>query len=256
MKLVFTFCILLGVLENFFSQDTLITFDQPNNGTGPFIVPKKSLQIEFGTSYNETVGIKETYLPSLMVRVPFLKNSEWRFTLNYEPQSSVFIIDDVANNNDPIAIGFKKKIIKEKNIVPEVALMSNVFYPLQRLDQFEKNEINYDFWMLAQNSISNKSALNYCLAFTNANIRLKNSITYSLCYSYELINNFNIFIEYFGYRYLDLKINEFGFDFGATYEFGNRFQLDFCYYYNRDPINKLGFFSAGICANFKNKKLF
>ena len=61
--------------------------------------------------------------------------------------------------------------------------------------------------------------------------------------------NLGVFAEYFGFQHFQSRQHEFGFDAGATYEFGNRLQLDVCYYYNIDDQQRMGYVSGGICYN-------
>jgi hypothetical protein len=245
-----TICILV-LLPNWTAkaQDNIVTFDQPGYSTAAFILPKKTIQFEFGTSYNEITGINETIFPSLLIRVPVLKKAELRFTLNYEPQSNIFILDDVNNNHDPIAVGFKYKIAQQKAWRPSLVIMANAFYPVQILNQFVSQEMNADLWLIAHNFIGEKHELFYSAGYTRGNVRLKNMMAWTFCYNYMITNSIGVFAEYFGFLYSDLTQNEHGFSTGITYEFGQTFQLDACYYYNIDQYQELGYISAGISYN-------
>jgi hypothetical protein len=236
------------------SQDTIVTFDQPGYSTAAFIIPRQSLQFEFGTSYNKITGLNETFFPSLMVRIPVLKKAELRLTLNYEPQSNIFILDDVEHGHDPVAVGFKYKIVNQRDWLPSLVFMGNAFYPVQRFDPFLSSELNGDAWLIAHNFIGEKHELFYSAGYIRGNTRLKDILSWTFCYNYMITDNIGIFGEYFGFQYFESGRHEFGFDAGATYEFGNRFQLDICYYYNIDAVQKMGYFSGGISYSLSHAK--
>lgn len=254
------FCVCLCVaLQTFLAraiaQDTLVNFDRPNNGTGPYIVPKNSLQFEFGTSYNSVTGLNETVFPSLFFRIPIFRKTELRFNINYEPQSNIFIFDNIENGHDPLAIGFKHKLLKEKKIAPELSLMAHLFYPIQKLNVYLPTELNSDIWLLAQKNLTENHSLNASLGYSYANIRLKNSVIGTFSYNYILVKNVVLFAEYFVFHYFDLNKTEHGFDVGAAYEFGKKFQVDLSYYYNHDQIHQLGFIECGLAYNLKYKNI-
>jgi len=255
-QILFITCCILACLRVVpaHGQDTVVTFDQPGYSTAPFTVPRQSVQFEFGTSYNKITGWNETVFPSLMIRIPVLKKAEVRLTLNYEPQSNIFILDDVANNHDPVALGFKYKFADQQGWKPSLAIAANAFYPFQILNQFSASELNADAWLIAHNFIGDRHELFYTAGYIRGNTRLKDILSWTFCYNYMITKNVGAFVEYFGFQYFNSGRHEFGFDAGATYEFGRRFQLDVCYYYNIDAVNKMGYISGGVCYNVGLKK--
>lgn len=235
------------------AQDTIVVFDQPGYTTSPFIVPRKSLQFEFGTSYNQITGLNETIFPSLLTRVPLDNRAEFRLTFNYEPQSNTFILDDVANNNDPLAVGFKQKLFYQKGKRPHMAIAGNVFYPIQKLNNIVASELCADTWILSQYNI-NAQEIILCAGYIRGNERLRDIFSWAFCYGHMLTENICVFGEYFGFYYFDSRLTEHAFDAGLTYEFGNTFQLDVCYYYNLDPNQRMGYISGGISYNLQREK--
>lgn len=238
-----------------YSQDTLktvITFDRPGIADSPYLVPKGTLQAECGITYNNKFGIEESYLPAVLVRLPFVAASEIRLTLNYEPQSLKFINDNFASGFDPLAIGFKKHLVKHKKYFPEIALSANIFYPLQFPGNgLDKNEICFDSYLLFQNNINHKHALNYNVGYVYANSRNKNMLAWSLCYNFAHIETLTFFAEYFGYYHFSEKNTETGIDGGIIWQFHNRLQADLSCVYSIYDDEQEVFLLAGISFNLK-----
>lgn len=240
-----------------YTQDTTIqkiTFDRPGIADSPYLVPVNSFQVESGFTYNNEFGISEAWLPAMLVRIPFVEKSEIRLTLNYEPQSLKFINDNYSKGYDPVAIGFKKHLVNHGKNFPEMALSANVFYPLQFPGNgIEKNEICFDSYLLFQNNINHKHALNYNVGYVYANSRNKNMLAWSFCYNFAHIETLTLFAEYFGYYHFTGNETETGIDGGIIWQFHDHLQADISYVYNFFQNDRAGFLLMGFSFNIPVK---
>lgn len=230
--------------------DTAITFDRPGIADSPYLVPRGSMQVETGLAYQDRFGLQETYLPVALLRIPAGDRTELRFSLNYEPQSLKYILHNFANDLDPVAVGFKRKLLREKGLRPEVAVSGNVFYPLQGFSKnFEPKDINADAYLLFNNCIGERHGLNYNAGYVYASNTLKNVLAWSFCYNFLLTRKTTVFTEYFGYHHFLGSSVESGADAGVVCQVTRAVQVDVSYIFNYYDGSSYGFVAAGISAN-------
>jgi hypothetical protein len=224
IKLTFIFVTTISVV---FSQDTLIVFDRPGVADSPYITDKGNWQLETGLAYSEVGGISEAILPSFMVRKSFLGANELRLAFNYEPQMMGIIKRHMALDQDPIALGIKRKLWKERGSLPEASLLANTFFPMQLLNKISKsNTYNVELGLQFQNNLNDHFALNYNIGTIVTNCYNKGILNYSLCLNITATDKLGFFIESFGYSPLEHKPTEFGFDFGCVFNPTDKSQID------------------------------
>jgi hypothetical protein len=210
-----------------FSQDSLIVFDRPGVADSPYITGKGNWQLETGMAYAEVGGISEAILPSFMLRKSFLGANELRIAFNYEPQMMGIIKRHMALDQDPIALGIKRKLWKEHGVLPEASLIANTYFPMQLLNKISKsNTYNVELGLQFQNNFNDYFALNYNLGTIITNHYNTGIINYSLCLNISAKENLGFFIETFGYSPIQNEISEIGFDFGCVFNPTEKSQID------------------------------
>lgn len=211
---------------NSFAQDSLLIFDRPGVAESPYIVNINCWQIESGISYLSKTGISSSILPSIMIRKYLAYKTEVRLTMNYEPQMMGIILEHFKQNIDPVALGVKHKLWEEKNLIPEASILVNTYYPLQKLSSLNKNSIyNVEIGFQFQQKINKILDINYNIGTIFTNNYTKGIINYSICSNLSLTKNIGVFIEYFGYKPINI-IEESGFDCGVIFMLNKHSQID------------------------------
>ena len=208
-----------------FSQDTLLVFDRPGIAESPYIVGRKSVQLEVGTAYTEKTGISSSLLPTFLLRKFIGLQTELRLTMNYEPQMLGIILSNNRLDLDPLALGLKHKLFKETNWLPEAGVIVNVFYPLQYF-RSRIDPINWEVNFVFQNTIRDDFSINYNLGYLVSSQFQKGVFSSSLCLTHNFSEKFGVFVEAFNYTPLR-EFNEYGYDLGCTYNLGRVSQIDF-----------------------------
>ena len=211
-----------------FAQDTTIVFDRPGIADSPYLVDNNIWQLETGLSYMKKSGIENSYLPSVMLRKYIGWKSELRLTCNYEPQMFSIIKKDLEENIDPFAIGFKHKLFKENNWIPEASVIINTYYPMQRINKIGKeNHFNAEANFQFHNNINDRLGLNYNFGAIMTNDYKKGIMTYSFCLNINPHHRFGFFAEGFGYKALKNNTSEWGYDAGVLFYPNKKSQIDF-----------------------------
>lgn len=237
---------LIGVLcfVNGKTQDTIVYFDRPGIGDGPYITQKGKINLESGFSYSSILGVDETFLPGILSRYQLTPASELRIMLNYEPQSLKFILHDFQKAYDPISIGFKRRIARTPDCFADMGFGANVFYPMQKFKDFDLNTMYFDSYLLFEHNAPSGSYINYSLGYIYGGGEMKSMAQWSFAGNLY-VGKVLIFAEYFGYyQFIDQKA-ETGFDAGIIYEFNGNMQVDFSVIYNQYGVDKALFYALG-----------
>lgn len=246
--------ILLLSVNVSFSQDTLTVFDRPGVADSPYITDKQNWQIESGFAYSQIGGFSEAILPSSMLRKSFFGGNELRFAFNYEPQMMAIIKKHMANNYDPIAIGIKRKVLKENRFIPETAILINTYYPMQLVNKIKKSDVyNFEMNLLFQNNLNSKVAINYNIGTNFSNFYKKGILNYSFCLIVNLSEKSGLFVETFGYKTLSDKNNELGWDVGFVFNPNPNSQIDFSFITNYYSDSSYGSLLLGYSFILKTK---
>jgi hypothetical protein len=225
------------------AQDTLTVFDRPGVADSPYITDSENWQFETGLAYSENGGLSEAILPSAMLRKSFLGANELRIAFNYEPQMMALINRHISLDQDPIAIGIKRKILRESGFIPEASLLVNTYYPMQEISALGKTgTYNAELGFQFQNNLNEIFALNYNFGGIITDHHQKGILSYSLCLNITATDNLGFFTEIFGYSPLDSSQEEIGFDFGCVFNPTSNTQIDLSYitnYYNNSSYGSL-----------------
>ncbi len=226
MKRYYFFFIISCVHTLGWTQDSIIVFDRPGIAESPYIVDVQRWQIETGVGYAEFSGISEAVLPSLLLRKYIFKNTELRYAFNYEPQMLAIIKENIKSDFDPMALGIKTKLCKEKGIRPESSFLLNTYFPMQLIGKKNTSgTFNLETGFQCHNNFNETFGLNYNIGTIFSNIDTKGIIYYSSCLNIKVADNLGLFVETFGYVPLQKKL-ELGFDIGIVYNPNRNSQID------------------------------
>ncbi len=242
------FCILCVVQGN--AQDTIVYFDRPGIGDGPYITQKGKMNIESGFAYTSLFGIESSYVPGILSRYQLTSGSELRVMYNYAPQSLKFLMDADQNDYSFVSAGFKRRIGRTPDLFADMAFCGNVFYPTQKLNDLSGNSTCFESYLLFEHNAPTGSYINYSLGYIYGGGHLKNMTQWSFAGNLQ-VKKILFFAEYFGYyQFVDDKA-EFGFDGGIIYEFNGNMQVDFSVIYNKYGMQDAVFYAIGysVCIN-------
>jgi hypothetical protein len=234
-----------------FSQDSIVYFDRPGIGDGPYIVQKGKIKIETGTVFNPAEGIESTYNPGILVRGNISPSNELRLMYNYAPQSLLFSNEPAFNGSTFVSTGMKQRIARTPNCFADIGLTANIYFPLQKMDYL--GNYCFDTYLLFEHNAPSGSYINYSLGYIYAGEKLESMNQFSFCGNWYLGNGFLLFGEYFNYYQWKNNKLENGFDAGIVYEFNGNMQLDFSAIYNRFGAEKSIIYALGysICITTK-----
>jgi hypothetical protein len=224
-------CMTLGVS---FAQETPIVFDRPGIADSPYLVQQKAWQIEAGIGYSAITGLKEVPNPTVMVRTAISKNDELRLTYNYGLQMIALIKEDMSTGFDHLALGWKRKLMGEKNGLPETSFLLNTYFPIQQLSKIAHAGLyNFEAGFQFQNNLSKRFALNYNLGGLITNKYSSGVFTSSVCLNLSASEKIGFFVEGFMYAPLNNSPVEPGLDFGIVFTPTSTIQFDFSLIENR-----------------------
>jgi hypothetical protein len=223
----FGFLICLMTIGVSLAQETPIVFDRPGIADSPYLVQQKAWQIEAGVGYSAITGWKEVPNPTVMVRKTISKNDELRLTYNYGLQMIALIKDDMSTGFDHLALGWKRKLINEKNWLPEASFLLNTYFPMQLLNKIAHSGVyNVEAGFQFQNNLSKRFALNYNFGGLITNKYRTGVLTTSVCLNITGSDNIGFFVEGFLYAPFQSTLIEPGADIGIVYNPTERSQID------------------------------
>jgi len=192
-----------------FSQNEpleLIT-DRPDQTESSSVVPLKHLQIETGfimARDNDKVNdteLKEFSYNTTLLRYGLLNNLELRLGIDYsgvDIDSPLPGVSDHYSGFSPLYAGIKIKIMEEKGIIPEAALLGGLIMPYTADIRFKTPYTAGDFRLALSHTISDRFSLGYNLGVEYNGITAIPSYYYSLVLGAGISDKLGFFIESYG----------------------------------------------------------
>lgn len=239
-SIVFLFILITNEVR---CQDSIVYFDRPGIGDGPYIVQKGIFKIETGTVFNPNQGIESIYNPGILVRGNISPSNEFRLMYNYTPQSLVFANDSIFSNFTFFSTGIKQRIARAPKHFADIGLTANIYFPVQKMDDF--NNFCFDTYFLFEHNAPSGSYINYSLGYIYAGENIGSMNQFSFCGNWFLGKGFLLFAEYFNYYNWKNKLLENGFDAGIVHEFNGNQQVDFSVIYNKFGIENVVVYALG-----------
>ena len=207
-----------------------LTTDRPDQTESANLVPKGFLQLETGAAYESfnNYSIKTEYVTynTTLVRYGLLNNLELRLGWDFaETKMNSQNPKDKLSGFNPLLLGIKTSIAKEKDWFPEIALLGHLYLPFMAGSDYKPNTTGIDFRFAFAHTLSEKSSLSYNLGATWGNDSPEASYAYTIAYGHSLNKKIGAYIEIYG----DLPENSKAkhlWDAGFTYLISNNFQLD------------------------------
>lgn len=173
----------------------------------PYLLSKGTFQLENAFGFKKiNISDKIILLPSTLIKYGLSNFLELRVTTEFQ-------IDNLSNNYsfNPLIIGFKTKILKEKSWIPEMALVSQVAIPKLASKANELDRFAPELQIMMQGNYSDLFSMNY-----NSGVKW-NGFDENLFYTYKFTSNFTfsqkwscyseIFGNYSSFQKPDTNIN-------------------------------------------------
>ncbi|MBV2196947.1 MAG: transporter, partial [Flavobacterium sp.] len=153
---------------------------------------------------------------NLMIRFGLSKKTELRLV-------SDFGISNYNDNLNTIGISFKRKLLEQNKIIPEITLVGYYRNLIKNKIEFQKQE-NYALILAFQNILSEKLTIGYNFG-TNS---FGESIIVTLFSNYIFSKKITFYTEYFS-SFTKNSLGNHSLDLGIFYLFNNNLQFDFAY---------------------------
>lgn len=229
MRLLLFISMLCYCLSVFAQQDTAVTFDRPGVADSPYLIPKKSFQLESGFTYLTGNEILALAYPAVMARIRVANKYEVRLNVNYEPPS--FSMSDYNNvkNFTGYSIGVKRKLWREKAGMPETAVMYNLVASANHRNLKLPVASYSELYFLFQNNFKNWLGINYNLAIILPHAAVGSPLLhYSLCFNFNIAEKITLFAEHYFYKWIN-STTEYNIDAGLMWLVHPKLQLDIAY---------------------------
>ena len=211
-------------------KESIIT-DRPDQTESAFLVPKGYFQIETGFGFNKSsFDIIEYQMANTLFRYGLFNFLELRLNAGYGlvsfPDDLPFPAKDYSGF-EPIFLGVKVPLVKEKGILPQVAFMGHLTLPLAS-EEFNPDKVLPDFRFNFENTLSDRFSLAYNLGMQWYDFG--HSYLYTVALGADMSEKVGVFIEPFGYFYssqlVSFNADEHYLNGGLTYLIKDNIQLD------------------------------
>lgn len=209
------------------SQESLIT-DRPDATESPSTVPLGFIQVETGAffeSYKATnKDLKSYTFNTTLLRLGLLNNIElrlgWDFTETHFTNNN-----DLSSGLNPLLLGAKFAIIKDKMNWPEIGVLAHVYLPFIAGNDYKTDNTGKDILFAVAHTLNDKSSLSYNLGIGWDGDASEAKYLYSLSYGYAITTKLGMYAEIYGDLPVNDKANHY-WDTGFTYLLSNNVQLD------------------------------
>jgi hypothetical protein len=250
MKKTIHYICLLLVFVNYIKAQELpsIQTDRPDQTECPFITPRHYFQFENGFSYEQNDKNQNAFVaPTVLTRFGINNYFELRLITEYT------VIKENGNTLsgiNPILIGFKTKLLKEKGIIPTTSLIAHIGLPEVASPTYRANYYFPEFRFTMQHTISEKQSLSYNLGAEWNGENTKPTFIYTLTSGYSLTENIGAYVEFYGFV-PEIGKADHRFDLGFTYLFNPNHQLDVSGGFGLSKTSPNYYLSLGYSFRFK-----
>ena len=240
MKIRFTYIGLLLSTGAIFAQDdiksskslTPLVTDRPDATEASSTVGKGIFQIESGGLYESfeenSIQLENYTYNTTLLRYGLLDNVELRLGWDFVEGTTKINgnkLNNVTSGLSPLLLGVKIDIAEEKNGMPEIALIGQVFPLFSASQDYRPETTAVDFRFSFSHTLGKKSSLGYNIGAQWGNDSPEAAAIYSVAYGHSLTNEFGVYAEIYGDFPEDSSANHY-WDAGVTYLISNDLQLD------------------------------
>jgi hypothetical protein len=241
--------------------ETIIT-DRPDQTESPVLTPTGFFQVEVGSQseYDDDkvnkINTQSTLYNTTLWKYGVTKNFELRIITEYAADKMQFksnsdINDTVVRINgwNPIAVGSKIALHKERGIIPEIGLITHLELPYFGSDNYKPTTLIPRFRFLFAHTLSDRFSFSYNLGAEWEDGSSTSTGIYTASLGASLIGNLSMFVEAYGFlRENSAADNRL--DGGFTYLLNNNVQLDCSGGIGLNDISPDYFISGGISFRF------
>ena len=197
--------------------------DRPDQTESPYTVPLKHFQAEIGFALEKVNSEDKNYFyPASLWKYGLTQNLEFRLTTELLTNRSG---DITTNGFNPISIGFKINICKEKGIIPMTSFIGHISIPALGSKYFKSSYMVPGFRFTMQHSLSDWISLGYNLGAEWDGETAEPILIYTLTSGFSFTDKFGGYIEIYGFDPIDHKADHRA-DLGFTYYITDNILID------------------------------
>lgn len=245
------FLITLYIPASVAAQD--IATDRPDQTETPFVIPRKTIQLECGFLHEKEGRLKNVEIPSLLWRISLSEVMELRLITTH-------VNNNIRNGKheydglEPVQLGFKIKVCEEKGLRPNVGYIQHVVIKWLASDNLEASAYTTNFRFAAQHSLCNRLNLSYNAGMKWEPGRSSANFIYTLATGFAITDKLSAYVEIFG-TMPEKEKSVHNFDGGLTYLLLPNLQLDISAGAGFKNSSENYFLSTGISWRFSAKKI-
>lgn len=200
-----------------------IETDRPDQTETPAIVPKNRFQVEMGFSHQQTdVSDRLFTVPTALVKYGVNGFFEIRVEAEVANEKTA---EGKASGLQPLKLGVKTKLWKEKGLLPKTSLLAQLQFPKWASRDFEVQHLAPEVRLLMSNTLSKKVKLSYNLGAEWDGERDTPEYVYTLSPNLQLSKKVKLFVEAYGFFQVSHHAQQWV-DGGFMYAISKDVQLD------------------------------
>jgi len=230
--------------------------DRPGQTNPPDVIASGTVQLETGFQRETTNAgglqtINYLYNTSL-VRVGLMKNCELRMVIEYaSTRTDSGSQSSALQGLNPVSIGTKIMISPEKGIFPQTAMNVAFTLPYIGRREFRPSFLAPSFFLLMQNTLSEKLTLGYNLGLQWNGDQPNATAVYSISPSLEVAQGLSVFAEFYGFS-TEESVSDYRADMGCAYLVNDNMQIDFSAGIGLNTVAPDSFVAFGLAWRFNN----
>ena len=254
MRKVFTAMIVIlvsGLTLDGQEEPDMVT-DRPDQTESAEVVPLYRLQIETGFAHEwvhtgDDSYDQNTVYGGTLLRFGFHRILEARLgtdLLNHRFKQST----DTPRKEfgvSPLGVGLKVKILKEKGILPDIAIIANYQIPGTGRKEFSSDKFQQGYVFAFAHTLTSNLGLGYNLGYEFEGAFETNRFIYTLVFGYSASEKIGLFIETYGNKSTNINM-DIRADAGITFLVRPNLQLDLSGGLGLTDVSPAGFISAGL----------
>lgn len=248
IKKLFTLLLLLPVASA--AQD--LSTDRPDQTEAPFVIPRKTIQVECGFLHEKKGNLKNREIPSVLWRISLSEVMEFRMITTHVLNNLKTDKHDF-NGLEPVQAGFKLKVCEEKGIRPHVGYIQHVAIKWLASDNLKGSTYATNFRFTAQHTLRDRINLSYNAGMEWEPGQNAANFIYTLASGIGITDKLSGFIELFG-TIPEKEKSSHSVDGGFTFLLLTNLQLDISAGADfKNPAENY-FLSTGISWRFSTEK--
>jgi hypothetical protein len=201
--------------------------DRPDQSETPFTVAPKYFQAELGV--NKQNFKDHNYIltyPTALLKYGMNKRAEVGVEFNFITSHHQLIPNPVDTTGlEPISVGTKVSLLKEKGIIPQTAFIAFVGLPFAGSKKFKTPHLIPSFRFSMQHSLTNKISFGYNVGAEWDGESTIPEWLYTLVTGFEIGEKWQTFIEAYGFIAKN-ELPQHNVDGGIAYYINDDFKLD------------------------------